>query len=274
MLLNSKAWIISIGSELLIGRIVNTNASWLARRLTFMGFNVDRVIVVPDVIEDIVEEVRRGLGRVGLIVSTGGLGPTYDDVTMEAMATALRKPLVLKREAELLVKEFYSRRGLPVTMERLKMAFMPEGCHVLRNPIGSAPGCVINHSGTLIIILPGVPEEMEAIFETQVVSILSPLAPNIIVVECYLQVKGVPESSMASLLRELSKKYPNVYIKSHPKGYELEKPIIEIGILTSGSIEEETMNRTRKILEHLINEIIKLGGSTDDKVKCHTSVKK
>jgi molybdenum cofactor synthesis domain-containing protein len=130
-----RAWIISIGSELLVGRVVNTNASWLARRLTFMGFTVDRIIVVPDVVSDIVEEVKRGLGRVRLIVSTGGLGPTHDDVTMEAMAVAIGKPLVLNREAELLLREFYSKKGLPLTKERLKMAYMPEGCRALRNPV-------------------------------------------------------------------------------------------------------------------------------------------
>ena len=266
-----KAWIISIGSELLVGRIVNTNASWLARRLTFMGFTVDRIIVVPDVIGDIVEEVRRGLGRVRLIVSTGGLGPTHDDVTMEAMALALGRQLVLNGEAELLLREFYSRRGLPLTRERLKMAYMPEGCRVLRNPIGSAPGCAISYDETLLVILPGVPEEMEAMFENEVVRIITQIAPRIAMVECYTQLKGVPEAAIAPVLKELSKRHPNAYIKSHPKGYILEEPHIEIRVIARGDVEEEAREIAKQILEQIGREALRLGGSTITEVKCQAN---
>jgi molybdenum cofactor synthesis domain-containing protein len=266
-----RAWIISIGSELLVGRVVNTNASWLARRLTFMGFTVDRIIVVPDVVSDIVEEVKRGLGRVRLIVSTGGLGPTHDDVTMEAMAVAIGKPLVLNREAELLLREFYSKKGLPLTKERLKMAYMPEGCRALRNPVGSAPGCAVTHNETILIMLPGVPEEMEAMFESEVTAILSPITPQVAIVECYSQIKGVPEASIAPLLRELSKRHLNAYIKSHPKGYILEKPVIEIRVLVAGSVGEEALSSAKQILEHIISEAVKLGGSSDVEVGCQTT---
>jgi nicotinamide-nucleotide amidase len=266
-----KAWIISIGSELLVGGITNTNASWLARRLTFMGFTVDRIIVVPDVIDDIVEEVRRGLGRVRLIVSTGGLGPTHDDVTMEAMALALGRPLTLNREAELLLREFCSRRGLPLTRERLKMAYMPEGCRVLRNPIGSAPGCAISYDETLLVILPGVPEEMEAMFENEVAGIISSIAPRIATVECYMQIKGVPEAAIAPLLKELSERYPNAYIKSHPKGYILEEPHIEIRVLARGDVEEEAREIAKQILEQIGREALRLGGSTITEVECQAN---
>lgn len=272
MISNLRAWIISIGSELLIGRVVNTNASWLARRLTSIGFRVDRVIVVPDIVEDIVEEVRRGLGRVGLIVSTGGLGPTHDDLTMEAMAVALGRPLTLNSEAEALLREFYSRRGLPMTRERLKMAYMPEGCRTLRNPIGSAPGCTLTHSGTLLVILPGVPEEMEAMFEGEVLGVLSLIAPHVTVAECYTLVKGIPESTIAPLLKELSERYGNTYIKSHPKGYELGRPVIEVRVLTSRSVEEEALSSARHILEHIVSEIPKLGGSIEAEIKCQTQL--
>ncbi len=266
-----RAWIISVGSELLVGSVVNTNASWLARKLTFMGFNVERVIVVPDVIDDIVEEVKRGLRRARLIVSTGGLGPTHDDVTMEAIAVALGKRLELNKEAELLLREFYSKRGLPITRERIKMAYMPEGCKVLRNPVGVAPGCAIVSDETLLIILPGVPREMEAMFEKEVAPLLSHLTPQLAIVECYTQVKGVPEASIAPLLRKLSEKHLNAYIKSHPKGYMLEKPLIEIRVLVRGGSEEEARNTAKQILEYIVDEALRLGGSRDSEIECQTT---
>jgi len=255
-----KAWILSIGTELLIGRVVNTNAAWLSKRLTLMGFNVERIIVVPDVIDDVVEEVRRGLGRAKLIVTTGGLGPTHDDITMEALALALGRSLVLNPEAELEVKSFYSKRGLPLTRERLKMAYMPEGCKVLRNPIGSAPGCYTLHGDTLIIALPGVPEEMEAMFETEALKPVSQLAPVVEVVECYVTVKGVPESSLAPLLRDLARRYEEVYIKSHPKGYEMGRPVVEVRALASSRAGSGALEKARAPLEVLISKASDLGG--------------
>lgn len=255
-----RAWIISIGTELLVGRIVNTNATRLSRRLTFMGFNVERIIAVPDVVGDIVEEIRRGLGRANLIVTTGGLGPTHDDVTMEALAVALGRELVLNKEAESMLRDFYSRRGLNLTRERLKMAYMPDGCRPLRNPVGSAPGCIIAYGDTLIVTLPGVPEEMEAMFESEVVKLIAQMTPTVKVVECSMVVKGVPEASIAPTLREVAARHERVYVKSHPKGFELGKPVIEIIAMASGDSEDEALRRSRVTLEILASKALELGG--------------
>ncbi|GAB6148352.1 nicotinamide mononucleotide deamidase-related protein [Stetteria hydrogenophila] len=258
------AWIISVGNELLIGRVVNTNASYLARRLTFLGFNVDRIITVPDKVEDIVEELRRGLGRARLIITTGGLGPTMDDLTLEGIARAVNRPLQVNEEAYRQVKEFYERRGLPMTRERVKMAMLPEGAIPLRNPVGAAPGVFLEVDGRVIVALPGVPREMEAIFEGEVVPRIKRLAPKLAVVECGVVVRGVPESSLAPLLGELARRNPSAYIKSHPKGHEVEEPVVDVRVLASAEREEDALELARNIIGEVKRKARELGGALEE----------
>lgn len=241
-----RAWILSIGNELLIGRIVNTNASWLARMLSLLGFEVTRIITVPDKVDDISEELSRGLRRARVIVTTGGLGPTYDDRTLEAVAKALGVGLELNREALEMVREFYHKKGLKLTPEREKMAMLPIGAKPLPNPAGAAPGVIIEHGDTVVVSLPGVPAEMKAIFEAYVVPLLRGLAPPRHIVECSLVIEGVPESSLAPALKRLAKENPEAYIKSHPKGHEILGPVLDVRVLVSSPdaerAEEEALS--------------------------------
>jgi nicotinamide-nucleotide amidase len=141
------AWILSVGNELLIGRVVNTNAAWLASKLTHLGYSVRRVVVVPDEEGDIAEVFREALGRADVVISTGGLGPTPDDITNLAFCKALGVEPVVNQEALRMVKEKYEVRGYPLTREREKMAMMPPGAKPLPNPAGTAPGILYEHGG-------------------------------------------------------------------------------------------------------------------------------
>jgi nicotinamide-nucleotide amidase len=255
-----KAWILSIGNELLIGRIVNTNAAWLARMLSILGFNVARIITVPDEIDDIVEELQRGMKRSRLIVTTGGLGPTYDDKTLEAVAKATGRNLVLNQEALRMVKEFYSQRGLELTPERRKMAMMPVGAEALPNPVGAAPGVLLDLGNVTIVSLPGVPSEMKAIFEEHIVPRIRHLAPPRALIECSLIIKGVPESTLAPVLKELAKKNPDAYIKSHPKGHEVLGPILDVRVLAGAADPAEAEERAKNITRRIAEEAVRLGG--------------
>ncbi len=245
-----RAWIITIGYELLIGRIVNTNASHIARELTLRGAIVDRIIVVGDSIDDIVHEVRRGIQRADIIVTTGGLGPTDDDKTLEAIAAATNRALVLNEEALQMVNEFYSRKQLPLTRERVKMAYLPAGAIPIPNPVGAAPGSLLFADGAYIISLPGVPREMEAMLPLALNKIQH-VFPEICIRELGKEIKGIPESSLAPLLRKASKKCPDCYVKSHPKGHELEKPIIDVKVLASAEKCEEAERKAKIVLEEL-----------------------
>ena len=254
------AWIITVGNEILVGRIVNTNASWLAKRLTLLGFRVDRIITVPDRVDDIAEEVGRGIARARVVITTGGLGPTYDDVTLEGVARAAGRRLVLNEEARRMVEEFYSSRGLPLTEERLKMARLPEGARPIPNPVGAAPGSLLEIGGVLVASLPGVPKEMEEMFTRYLEPELRRIAPPTRIVECSVRIEGVPESSLAPYIRKASKISERVYLKSHPKGHETLGPILEVRALASAPSSREAEEDARRVLEEVVRAAEGLGG--------------
>ncbi|GAB3031184.1 competence/damage-inducible protein A [Natronobiforma cellulositropha] len=151
--------IVTVGDELLAGRTVNTNASWLCERLHERGARVERVVTVPDRVGDIAETVDAYNERYDGVVVTGGLGPTHDDVTMDAIAAAFDSDLELHEEAlEWLTTEGgYTREGLTEGT-----AHLPRGARALHNEVGVAPGAVLES----VYVLPGVPGEMRAMFET------------------------------------------------------------------------------------------------------------
>ncbi|MCE4615349.1 MAG: nicotinamide mononucleotide deamidase-related protein [Desulfurococcales archaeon] len=258
-----KAWIISIGNELLIGRIVNTNASWLAKKLVFLGFNVERIIVVPDNKDDIIEELRRSLSKAEVTITTGGLGPTYDDMTTDAVAHAVNRKIVLDNRALKLVEKFYNNKNMELTPERVKMAYVPEDATIIENPVGAAPAYIIEIGGKTIVVLPGVPNEMKEIFETYVEKYLrEKYASHIYLVEYYVIVKGVPESSLAPVINQLSKEHKNIYLKSHPKGHETSNPILDIRVFAPSKkslidAEEKAQSVANKIIEN----VKRLGGT-------------
>jgi len=259
-----EAWILAIGNELLIGRIVDTNSSWLARRLTFLGFRVRRIIEVPDDIEDIALELRRALESARVVITTGGLGPTYDDRTLEAVARALDVQLEINSEALEMIERFYSEKGLPLTPERRKMALLPRGAKPLPNPVGAAPGVFVERNGRVVVSLPGVPAEMKAIFDEHVALLLRGIAPPRELWECMVVIKGVPESTLAPSLDELARRNPEVYIKSHPKGHETRAPVLDVRVLASAPTEEEAKRRAEELASRIAEQARGLGGEVTE----------
>uniref|UniRef100_A0A7C1CDT9 Nicotinamide mononucleotide deamidase-related protein n=1 Tax=Thermofilum adornatum TaxID=1365176 RepID=A0A7C1CDT9_9CREN len=256
----AKAYILSIGNELLIGKITNTNASWLAQRLTLLGYCVERIIVLPDNMDDIIEEFQRAVSRADLVISTGGLGPTPDDITNIALAKALNRELETNLEALEMLKEKYAKRGYPLTPEREKMAKLPKGARPLPNPVGTAPGIMVETDSRLIIVLPGVPAEMEAIFADYVEPILKSRGRPYFYREKMIRVKGVPEADLTPILRRALKIDEKAYVKSHPRGLEGGVPVVEIHVYASSSSEEEASGIVDKVEKFLIEEIRKTFG--------------
>ncbi len=256
-----RAWVFTLGTEVVSGRVVNTNAAYLGRRLTLLGFNVLGVVSLIDDVELISEFISYVLSsKPDLLVTTGGLGPTYDDVTLEALAKALRVGLRLNEEALRSIKEKYDVLKLPLTPERIKMAYMPEGSEVIPNDVGTAPGCMVRREETLIISLPGVPRELESMWESYVEPKLRELGVRRVFAERSFKVSGVPESSAAKVVKEVLRKYENVYIKTHPKGHEISAPILEIYVQVFNddlSAAEETAS---KVLEELKKSLVSIGG--------------
>jgi molybdenum cofactor synthesis domain-containing protein len=256
------AWIFTLGTELTQGRVVNTNGSHLGRRLTLLGFKVLGILTLVDDVNLITKYLLYVLNeKPKLIVTTGGLGPTPDDLTLEAIAKALNRRLILNAEAFEMVKRRVSERGFQMTPERAKMAYLPEGGVPIPNPVGTAPGCWIEYEGTIIISLPGVPKEMEAMWESWVEPRIRKLVPNIFIAETTIETVGVPEASLAPLISRIMKSYTNVYIKSHPKGLKEGKPWVDVYIMVSESDKDKASGVLNELIKTVVDFVVSLGGS-------------
>ncbi len=259
--------LICVGNELLIGKVVNTNASWMGKRATSLGTDVRRRTVCRDEILERVKVAREALARKpDFIVTSGGLGPTFDDMTLEGLASALDRKLTVNPEALEMVKAKYRKytktRIVPegeMTPPRVKMATLPEGTMPILNPVGTAPGMRADIDGSVLIALPGVPKEMEAIFEASIVPLLRKAAGDIGFYELSIYADGIMESVLAPLIDKVMHANPQVYIKSHPKGRE-NLPHMELHLSTSGKLADNPEERLKKASVQLAGLIEKTGG--------------
>ena len=259
--------IICVGNELLIGKILNTNAQWLAKRATAVGIAVKRVTIVADDVEETASAVREALQRKPrFIITTGGLGPTFDDKTLESIAKALNRKLEVNAEALQMVKEKYEaharERGtgkVELTQPRIKMAAIPEKTEPVRNPVGTAPAVRADLDGTILIALPGVPSEMEAIFEGTVAPLLKQTSGGNGFYEKSIYVDSMMESSLAPLIDIVMNDNPGVYVKSHPKGRE-NKPHMELHFSVKGREAEKPEEKLQKAIVELSGLIEKSNG--------------
>jgi molybdenum cofactor synthesis domain-containing protein len=259
--------IICVGNELLIGKILNTNAHWMARRATSLGIMVKRITVIGDDLAEISNAIREALQRKPrFIITTGGLGPTFDDKTLEGIAKALNRKLEVNEKALKMIKEKYEAffkegriESAELTPPRVKMATLPEEAKPLHNPVGTAPGVLINVNETFLIALPGVPPEMEAIFEESVAPLLRKEAGGVTFFETSMHADDIGESVLAPLIDEVMRDNPYVYIKSHPRGEE-KKLHIELHFSTTAKDQKIAKSRLVKAMIQLSELIQKTGG--------------
>jgi molybdopterin-biosynthesis enzyme MoeA-like protein len=227
---------------------------------------------VPDDIEETAKAIQETLKRKPqFLLTTGGLGPTFDDKTLETIAAALRRELEVNEEALQLVKEKYQkyaaktgRQDVELTRAQVKMATMPEKAKPIRNPVGTAPAVRLDLEETILIALPGVPREMEAIFEETVVPLLKQASGGIVFLEDSLYVDGIMESVLAPLIDVAMKDNPDIYIKSHPKGEE-NKPHMEIHFSTTATNKQEAHKKLQKTITHLSELITRNRGKVFSK---------
>jgi molybdenum cofactor synthesis domain-containing protein len=247
--------ILCIGTELLSGITLNTNAYWLCSEITNVGGVVRRVTVVHDDLNEISSAAREALARKpNILITTGGLGATYDDITLEALATAFGKKVVLDSRAVEMLKKSYARHKLhyELTESRLKMATIPEGSTPIQNPIGSAPAITEQAGGISIFCLPGVPSEMKAIFEEHILPRIKKSIGKFVAEELNYNTRGLTEAMIAPVL---------IYLKTHPRGYYRKKtPQIKIQMISRGDNEKEVKNRLAAISKVIEKEVVKRGG--------------
>lgn len=163
-----EAIILTIGDEILIGQVVDTNSAWLGQKLSEAGIRVKKILSISDDYHEIISTLQKTTEEADLIITTGGLGPTKDDITKKAIADFLGTKLYFHEPTYERIKKIFEKLGRPMSPAHNDQCLMPEGAEILRNSMGTAPGMLFNFQGTKIISLPGVPYEMKAIMEEEV----------------------------------------------------------------------------------------------------------
>ncbi len=213
-----RAEIISIGTELLLGEIVDTNAAWLAQQLAGAGVDVFFRTTVGDNAGRIAEVVRLALGRADVVITTGGLGPTVDDVTREGIALATGCELVLDETLLEQIRERFSRWTQRMSDNNVRQAYIPRGATPIPNPVGTAPAFVVEQNGHYIFTLPGVPREMKFLTETRVLPWLREhRGEEGIILSKTLRTAAIGESMVDSKIGDLeTSTNPTVGLAAHP----------------------------------------------------------
>ncbi|HEX8236532.1 MAG TPA: competence/damage-inducible protein A [Abditibacteriaceae bacterium] len=201
-----RAEILCVGSELLLGQTIDTNAAFIATQLSRAGIDLHRKQTVGDNLERIVDCIRGALSRADALVITGGLGPTTDDMTREGIATALGVPLEHKPELEQELRDFFARRNYTPGATIMRQAYLPQGAQALPNSNGTAPGVLAqNAEGKLVFAVPGVPREMRAMIELSVIpALLERLeGERQVIVSRTLRSFGIGESALAEPIEDI-----------------------------------------------------------------------
>jgi nicotinamide-nucleotide amidase len=265
-----------VGNELLAGITINMNAYWLSKKITGVGGSVKRITVIRDDVDEISLAVRESIARKpDWLIISGGLGPTYDDKTLQGVASGLRLELELDNMALDMLKKSYSRQSMNYELNeiRLKMAKIPVGSTPIQNPVGSAPSILIETDETKIVCLPGVPKEMEAIFLESILPEMKKIVGDFHIVESSYETIGVSEAMLAPTLSEIVDSNPqdSIYLKTHPLGvawinkhiYASDSnyaPRTRVQIISKGNDKAEVQRRFNNISKILLEEISRLKG--------------
>jgi nicotinamide-nucleotide amidase len=244
-----KITILTIGDEICIGQVVNTNASWLAAKCTELGCRIVAHSIVGDEKEIMISELNRLLPISDFIIITGGLGPTHDDITKPVLCEFFKDELVFHEETLNQIEFLFKWRGLKLTERNRGQAFIPSKCTPLKNLMGTAPGMLFSFQNKYIVSLPGVPAEMKGLMENEILPLISKLIlirKEEVVLFKNIQTHGIAESMLADLIGEPSEFLGNGTLAFLPsyKGVRL-----RIGV-SSGNFEEA--RKELKIIEDII----------------------
>ena len=212
--------IISVGTEILLGNIVNTNAAYLAEKCAAIGLSCYYQEVVGDNEERLTGILQTALARADVVLLSGGLGPTQDDLTKETAAKVLGRELYLHEPSKAAIADFFRKRGTEITENNWKQAMVPEGCIVVDNPNGTAPGIIMEDKGRHVLLMPGPPNELIPMFENAMIPYLNSLQPGIIYSQT-VKVCGVGESKVEAMVEDLIREQSNPTIATYAKTGEV-----------------------------------------------------
>lgn len=200
-----RAYILSIGSELIQGHLTDTNATFLAQELAALGIDLLHVVQVGDDLERLTGKLREAALAADLVVCTGGVGPTDDDLTREAVAALAGETPEVDSELLAAIRRFFAGRGLAMPERNAKQAWRIPSAEILPNPVGTAPGWFVRVDRSLVVAMPGVPREMRRMWTEQVVPRLAPSLPGRVARSINFRTLGIGESAAAELLGELTR---------------------------------------------------------------------
>jgi len=248
-----KAEIISIGSEILRGQIVDTNANFIAQKLTELSIDLNYISAVGDNQKMLLSLFKKAFNRSDLIITTGGLGPTEDDITLQTIAITLNLKLIKYPEAEENLKRFFKKINKTISPSNLKQVYLPEGAKIIINQYGTAPAMILEKDNKIICSFPGVPYEMKNLIEENLIPYLKERFPlSIIKKSKILKVTGLGESSVNELIREYINKQTNFSfgIYANPED-------IQVQLTTQAPTEKEV----EKLLQSSVNQLTKILGN-------------
>ena len=257
-----KAEIITIGTEILIGSILNTNGPYLSQKLTDAGYDVEYHASVRDKYEAIRDAIETALTRSNVIFLCGGLGPTQDDMTKQALAHALDLPLIFDEKQWDYIRNVAMGFSKNITENNKRQAEFPEGAVVIPNPKGTAPGCMLNYEGKQFFMLPGPPREFEPMADDIVANYLNPVHGKNFITS--LRLVNIGESKCESMFREAKIETKNVEINTFAKTGEVEiKVIAHAEDEAEAEIIEKEYEEALRALRELFSEFIYGDGERD-----------
>lgn len=201
--------LISIGDELLIGQTINTNASWMGAQLASLGYKVNHVATISDQEEAIVAALQTAVSRSQLVLITGGLGPTKDDITKKVLCNFFRTELVINETVLAHVASFFEKRNRPMLEVNRQQAAVPKSATILFNEEGTAPGMLFEHNGTVVVSMPGVPYEMKHIFSHRVIPFIEERYGKQPVIQKTVLTQGIGESFLADRMKDWEERIAN-----------------------------------------------------------------
>ena len=270
------AEIIAVGSEMLTSQRIDTNSLYITDQLNALGVEVRRKLIVGDDRALLAEAVRAALSHAGIVILTGGLGPTEDDVTRQAVADALDRKLVFSQEICDGIEERFRRRQRKMAEINKRQAYVVEGAGVLTNANGTAPGQWIEHDGRVVIMLPGPPGEMKPLFANECVPRLIRLIPRQVIRARFYRVTGFTESDLDALIAPVYTKYtnPSTTILASPGDIQIhlrarcgsaedaERLLAEVGDPIEELLGRHLFSRNGDPLEAIVGTLLRERGAT------------
>lgn len=246
-----SAEIISVGSEILLGHIINTNSSYLARRLAAEGIDIFRQSVVGDNPRRLSDAINKAMRRSDVVITTGGLGPTVDDITISAIAASLSRPLLFDEKIFRGIEKHFKKRRINMPGGNRRQAYLPEGARAIPNTVGTAPASIIEYGKNTIIALPGPPRELVPIFEKDVIPYLRKrYGGHSIIFTRTIRTTGAPESVVNKKAAAFLKMKGDTTVGIYASLSE-----VDLKITSKAKNKKEALGKIKKVESRILNRL-------------------